>query len=333
MAGRSPKAEKKREKARATAAEIEEHLKAGDERFLGILLNARCESAWRGLAWRWYTDKRPFARGMLLRYIDDGCDRPHHRLLVKRLLALAEEAGDDEAMGHFMVAYDRLCRRKLGQRMLRDKQGRRRQIFGLVRDRSIPSRLPVDYARLNREAASFRKRFKLRAKDSPLRVPKRYQPRLPAARFSWRTRRYLQRRAFRYFRGIGRADKLRYGRGVARALLLYRDEHLATPEALLDAWGFVNALYWGSPVLDRGPHGAEVARGRSLSKMTPAPLYPEIWRGRLDDILTILERARSRAVRAFALALLRREYAAALKALPLSGISGSSRAPARRSSS
>jgi len=50
---------------------------------------------------------------VLLRYIADGCDRPQQRALVKKLFKTAEENGDDEAMAYFLVAFDRLIKRKL----------------------------------------------------------------------------------------------------------------------------------------------------------------------------------------------------------------------------
>ena len=55
------------------------------------MLSSRSDKKLLTLAERWFWDPRPFARRMLLAYIDDGCDRPNHRPLVKRLFKAAEE--------------------------------------------------------------------------------------------------------------------------------------------------------------------------------------------------------------------------------------------------
>jgi hypothetical protein len=91
-------------------------------------------------------------------------------------------------------------------------------------------------------------------------------------RFSRRTRRYLSRRVLRYFRRLGRRDPERYGKTVRGALLLYEDDHLREPAQLLNAWGLVHILYWGSPVLVRSPHGVRLAEGAALADLAPAPL-------------------------------------------------------------
>ena len=90
--------------------------------------------------------------------------------------------------------------------------------------------------------------------------------------FSRRTRRYLRRRAFRYFRVLARGDSQRYGKAIRGALVLYRDQHLDKPERLLDAWGLMHALYWGSEVLSRDPKGIRLAKGRSMAELEPAPM-------------------------------------------------------------
>jgi hypothetical protein len=89
----------------------------------------------------------------------------------------------------------------------------------------------------------------------------------------------------------------------------------------------VHALYWSSPVLRRDPRGVRVVPGRSLAELEPAPFLPEVWAGCLDALLDLVERARSRTVRAFALALLRRDYATSLGSIALSRIRGLLRSP------
>ncbi|KYF48199.1 hypothetical protein BE04_07880, partial [Sorangium cellulosum] len=268
---------------------LDERFEAGDDRFVDEVLASEAGRKLKALAPRWYADGRPFARRALLRYIDDGCDRPHHRAIVKTLYKLAEHAGDDEVIGHFMVAFDRLVRRKLVKVPRYDWQtGTSHEEPYLVNDTRAPVRLPPGDV------------------ESP--------------RFSRRTRHYLRRRAFRYFRRLGRRDAARYGRAIRAALALYRDEHLDRPERLLDAWGLLHALYWGSPVLERLPRGVRLAEGAALADLEPAPLYPEAWQGAFDEVLGLVTAARSRAVRSFAIALLGRAYAAELRGLSVARV-------------
>lgn len=279
-------------------ASLWELFDAEDEAFLQTLLHATIDRKYLPLIKNWYFDERPFARRMLLRYIDDGCDRPWHRLLVKRLLRLAERNNDDEAMSHFLVAFDRLHRRKLVQIRLVDA-------WGEVETRSV-----------------------LR-KQNP-QIPERYLSRgrsHDASIFSRRTRVYLQRRAFRYFRRIAGKDPARYGRLIRETLCLYQDIHLRSAESLLDAWGLMHALYWGSPVLDRQSRGIVVREGRSMSELSAAPFCPKAWKGVFDEVWGMLKSARCRTVRVFAIQLLQKQYADQLKQLPLRQILDLLRSP------
>ena len=127
---------------------------------------------------------------MLLAYVDDGCDRPNHRPLVKAIFKRAEKAADDELMGHFLVAFDRIARRKLVKRSSYDAQSRTvTEYHELVDMPRIPRSSPKD----------------------PKRAP--YVPN--SDRFSLKTRHHLQRRAWRYFRKLGYRDAPRYGRRSA----------------------------------------------------------------------------------------------------------------------
>ena len=275
---------------------LDEAFAAGDERFFAELLASTAAKKLRAFADPWYGDVRPFARQMLLRYIDDGGDRPHHRGLVKTLFKLAELNEDDEAMGHFLVAFDRLVKRSARSVAGWDRTTRTpTMLVQMVEDRSAPEKVG------NRDTK--------------------------APRFSQRTRRYLRRRAFRYFRALARRDAGRYGAAIRAALALYQDAHLDTPSQLLDAWGLMHALYWGSPVLDRQPRGIRVASGRSLAELAPAPFCPESWGGSLNGLLDLVEKARSRTARVFAIGLLERDYAAVLGSVKVARLKGLLRSP------
>lgn len=270
--------------AGASSLLLDEHFASGDPRFFDEVVASTAAKKLKGLAGRWYDDGRPFAREALLRYIDDGCDRPHHRALVKALFKRAEAKGDDEAMAHFLVAFDRLIARRFRTFDRWDHRARRYDKTVVVEpDKTV--------------------RLTSKSENDP--------------RFSRRTRRYLQRRAFRYFRKLGEKDLVRYGRAIRLALSLYEDAHLDAPQKLLDSWGLVHALYHGSPVLSRVARGVVLAPGRALSELAPAPIHRGAWLECLGDVVTLLKKARSRTVRAFALDLLRSEYGQLLHTLPV----------------
>jgi hypothetical protein len=280
---------------------IDEYFEAGDDRFLAEVLASRSDKKLLSLVDTWFWDPRPFARRMLIAYIDDGCDRPKHRPLVKRLFKRAEAAGDDELMAHFMAAFDRLVRHQLVERRTWD-WATRTTLSGWVleRDPTVLSRIPK---------------------------PKKGSRPPQVDRFTARTRLYLCRRAFRYFRNLGHRDPGRYATAVRAALLLYRDEHLEKPEQLLDAWGFVHVLYHGAPVLVRNPHGIRLAAGARLADLAPAPIYPEVWQEGFDGVLSLLERAPSRTVRRFAVEMLERHHGDALRSLSFARLRNLLRSP------
>ena len=265
---------------------LDELFETGSRRFLPVLLETSAHQKLTAFAERFYTDRRPWARQALLDYIDDGCDRPWHRGLVKRLFKRAERAGDDEAMVHFMVAFDRLIEHKLSKRSRWSWQtGEWLVYYSKKREGHYPARLVGD----------------------KLRWPY----------FSKSTRLYLQRRALRYLRRIGWHDRERFRKAAIAALVLYRDDHREHPVRLVDAWGLMHLLYHGSGVIWRDPRGIRIQHGRTLGELAPAPLHPDAWRGCLEDLLDLAVRAQALVVRRFAITWLEKEYAEELAALDI----------------
>lgn len=258
---------------------LDEYFEQGDERFLQELFACATEQKFKTFSRKWYQDERPFAREMLYRYIEDGCDRAHHRLLVKRLFKLAETNKDTELMGRFVVTFDRLNKRKL-QETTQSVGGREVTVKQLV-----PVKNP----------------------EIPEMFLTKQQSKL-AKRFSRRTRLYLQRRAWRYFRFMGYQAPELYWREIKKVLLRYHDEALTKPEQFLDSWGLLHILYWKSPVLNRQPRGVVLHKGRALSELAPAPFCAKAWEGRFSELFALLFESESRTVRSFLRGLLTRDY-------------------------
>ena len=95
--------------------------------------------------------------------------------------------------------------------------------------------------------------------------------------FSIATRHYLRRRAWRYFRKLGRAHPERYVAAVREALIQYRDDDVADGLALIDNWGLIHILFHFSPCLVADDRGWKVAEGHSLAELEPAPAYAKLW--------------------------------------------------------
>jgi predicted DNA-binding WGR domain protein len=283
--------------AAGSALLLDELFAVGDDGFGVELLRTTAAARLGAFAERWYRDKRPWARRALLAYIDDGCGRPHHKQLVKKLFKAAEAAADDEALAHFMVAFDRLTHRVLVERYAYDP-ATRNYVSGLA--------LREDPTVIERVRPP---RVKKPGKDVALPT------------FSRATRRYLARRAARYVRRLGYQDLARYRRTVGIALPLYPDGALAGAARLLDAWGLTQTLYGLSPVLERRPAGIRLAAGRGLDELTPAPRFPAAWPAAsaetFDELWRFVLSAHSRTVRAWSIAMLRRDHRAALDALAI----------------
>lgn len=279
---------------------LEDLWAAGDRRALDELfrMGKGQDKKLKGFATKWLDDPRPFARTLLFAYIDDGCDRPFHRPLVKKLFKTSEERSDDAVMARFLVAFDRLARRTL-EPTSRYDWATRTTVEGQEL-RQVPG-IPGHKSYADREG-----------------------------RFTWATRHYLQRRVLRYFRTLGRTageGRERYRRAVQGALLRYQEEHLSTAAALLDARSLTQILFADSPVLVRTPGGTRLAPGAALRDLTPAPLYPDAWLGHTDDVLGLVLHAHSRTVRQAARVILERHHADALRAIPVTELASMLRSP------
>lgn len=272
---------------------VEERFESASDQFLVDLLRFDEEPRLARFAERWLADERPWARAQLLAYVDDGCDRWGHRGLVKRVLRAAEEKGDDELMAHLLVAFDRLVLRVFGPRKrpaTRETEHRRARAAGL----EILLDPCVRVEATSRVDPSKKKDKKKAARPE---------------RFSRATRRYLMRRAWRWFRVLGHRDPARYGAAIRAALELYQDAHLATPLRLLDAWGLMHALFHHAEILEWRARDVGVKPGHTLAELVVSPRFPDTWSGAFDGVVALIARARSRTVRVAVAKILEDRYA------------------------
>ena len=269
----------------------EQMLERGDPAFVDELRNIHQPNLLGGLASRWYADPRPEARRLLLDYLGRPLNAYRHEPLVKRLFKLAEAAGDDIAMAHFLVAFDRSVRRVRGRRGRYDRTTGQRWVeerLGVPRGTVMP----------RGEHHGF-------VSHPPWRL------------FSVHTRNYLRRRTWRYFRTLVSAHPDRYIGAAVTALSLYTDEDVADGVKLLDNWGLVHILFHHCPTLVAKANGWTLARGHRLGELAPAPAFAALWQTSSGPLVDLLTRARCRPVRQWTIQMLRRDHPGAMGQLPL----------------
>jgi hypothetical protein len=272
---------------------VQELLENGDPEFVDRLRSFSAPDILGPFAGRWYSNPSPAARRLLLAYLERPLNAPRHEPLVKKLFKMAEEARDDAAMARFLVALDRSIRRVERQKRHRqarwvDTREEAEQLVALWKSQVGYDFTNISEAFGKRKGARFYV-FGMTTWTEPFlttpagtTMPKddgRFSRKAERFRlFSVPTRHYLRRRAWRYFRRLGKSHPERYVAAICDALVLYEDADVATGLALLDNWGLMHALFHHSPVLEAWPRGWRPAEGRSLAELEPAPIYSHLWR-------------------------------------------------------
>jgi len=200
-------------------------------------------------------------------------------------------------MALFLLAFDRLVRRERKTRWHWDWQTRNSYSEEIL----ITPRNSI-LSHSSRRAWNPRTG---QAIEVPVMQPS--NPRL----FSYHTRYYLRRRAWRYFRKMGFQRSDDYAAAIARALIRYQDEDLHRGEDILENWGLVQACFHHHPALVFQASRIEVAVGSHLADLSAAPRFPAAWQNEsaLDVLFDVVRRAKSRLVRIWAIELLRTHHA------------------------
>jgi hypothetical protein len=285
---------------------VDEAFATGDDRFVELVRSVTASKYLAALADRWKKDPRAWAREQIFAYLSLPMDRPGHHPVVKRLFKQAEANRDDDLMAAFLVVFDRLVRRQRRTRYHYDwqtRQSSQEEVLFAPANQILASGTPDRMARNPRtgEPVSY----------SALRAPKN------GRLFTYRTRGYLRRRVWRYFRWAGFQRPGEYPKAVAAALSAYHDEDFARGENILDNWSLMNIAFHDSPVLKFTPSRVELADGRSLGELTAAPRFEKLWQKSESApvLLGLVAKAGSRLVRVWAMQLLKRHHMAATQAI------------------
>jgi hypothetical protein len=274
-----------------------------DPRFLEELGKLRSLRALASFADKWKKDPRPWAREQLIQYLDQPMNKPGHHPIIKRIFKHAQDGNDNELMALFMVAFDRSVRRVRRVRNFFDFENSRRiseEILITPRNGIRPKQ-----TRTIRDPWSGKKR----------EVPERTGP--ESRLFSVHTRRYMTRRAWRYFRRLGFGSPQAYIPALIVALKRYTDQDFASGENILDNWSLMNALYFGHEALEFKAHKVSLRENRSISDLSPAPRFPDLWSepAAYGALFSLILEARSKLVRQWAMECLKKWHIQALDQL------------------
>ena len=259
---------------------VEELFSAQDPRFLSSLAEICSAKAIAPFATRWSKDPRDWAREQKLAYFAQPLTKAGHQPVVKRLFRQAITAGDDELVAHCMVAFDRLIRRERRRRYHYDSETRQVTQYEVLY--SPHNTLPVETY-----SAYVTHHWRL---------------------FSYVTRQYLRRAAWRYFRRLGRQRPGDYCAAVAKALQLYTDEDVHKGEHLLECFGLMHACFHRHDALRFTGRRIFLKPSRKLAELTPAPHFEALWQAEsaMPVLLSLITHAQARLVRKWAMELLQR---------------------------
>ena len=274
----------------------EEYFASESPAFLETLRCVNQPKALAGMADRWKRDPRPWAREQILAYLAQPLNCPGHQPVVKHLFKHSEENKDHELMGSFLIAFDRQVRRQIRTKRRWDFRTRTAtEEERLVTPRDV---IPL---KINREGRNP-------ATGEIIGYGVRANPN--AKLFTYRTRYYLRRRAWRYFRRLGFHDPAAYLQAIVSPLAAYTDEDLQRGENILDSWGLMHACFGEHDALEFGATHIHLKEGRGLGDLSPAPAFPEQWKKpeAAPLLLALATQAHSRLVRVWSMQLFQREY-------------------------
>ena len=284
----------------------EELLDAGDPAFVDELCRISDADKLGNFAKTWYADSRPASRRLMIEYLQRPFASYRHEALVKRLFKLVDNAGDDELMAYFTVGFDRSIRRKKATRHHYDWANNESWSEEYIKT-------PQD-TELSRHWNPFR--FTDPETGEIIAAPTREKHDLLRL-YALRTRHYLRRRCWRYYRTIGKTDPARYVKAVSKALVLYDETDVADGLALLDNWTLTHVLFHDSEVLESKSGGWRLATDKSLADLKSAPMYADAWTSDPAPLLELLSECKCRPVRQWVISLIRQHFPDSLSTIQI----------------
>jgi hypothetical protein len=288
---------------------LDECFAAADDRFLSEWIKFRSPEILAAGLQQWLADTRPWARQQLVNYLAMDLNFPGHELFVKRAYRHFESARDHEMLAHFLVAFDRLVRRSRISVPRWDRSTRE-----LIQDEHLFARPNKTVIPETGRTGTFGTGRNQRTFPLPdiRNTPKN---RL----FGHRTRNFLRRRVWRYFRWLSYKNPTEYLASISRALSVYTDAEFKLGENIIDNWSLMHACYFHSDLVTFTAAHTNLAHGHSLANLSAAPYRPEIWQTAegATHLINLVRDAQSSLVRLWAMELLQRDHQQAISQIDM----------------
>jgi len=240
-----------------------------DDGFLALLTRTTDGDVLRNLAGEWSMDTGAWAEEVQLRYVDVALSCPGHEQLFRTLFRHAESVHQHRVMAQFLVALDRVVRRQ--RVVIRRQDGNfnvTEEVLRAISNRSVTSAEP------------FLRQTQHPTTGQPIQQVIHRKSNAHSDRdrlFTHKTRAYLRRRTWAYFRRLSETNINSYVTFVGTALRQYSDDDLATGENIIDHWCLMHICFAASPVLSFGINHISVVSDSQLNDLEPSPWMKEIW--------------------------------------------------------
>jgi hypothetical protein len=281
--------------------------------FLGEFVKFHSPAFLQPFVKRWLADSRHWCREQVIRYSQLELNFPGHEVVFKTFFKHFESQSDHEMMAYFLVALDRIVRRKRLQTL--GHNWRQGTTF-ILREflLATPNKTVVDQTNRFGEYEVKGKAYKYRLSD----LRNRPQNRL----FTQQTRSYLRRRVWRYFRFLSYRDPNEYVRHISLAMQQYHDADFVEGENIIDNWSLMHAAYFHASGISFGPVHCNLTLGNALADLTPHPYRPTIWNTEagITELINLVSSADSSLVRLWAMDLLERDHESEISRLDIHGL-------------
>ena len=289
---------------------LEEYFQAEDQRFVGLLKKFNSPKYLASFVTKWTADQRPWARDQVVEYLHGDLNLPGHEVVFKRLYKHFLAVNDHEILGVFMATTDRMVRRNRGSSYQYNWQTR--QSWSTEYIRAKPNKTVHDQTNRTGEYKNSR------GKTVTYPLPDLWNK--PANMlFSHRTRNYLRRSIWRYFRFLSYQDPVAYVAAIGKALAHYHDRDLQEGVNILDNWSLMHACYFHHDAICFTALHTNLVEGKSLGDLTPKPYQPDAWKteSAAEVLVRLLIDAESTLVRVWAIELFKDQHSESLKKIEL----------------
>lgn len=283
---------------------LDECFAAADDRFLDEWVKFRSTAILTAFMQQWLADERPWARQQIVAYLQRDLNFAGHEVFVKRLFRHFEAKRDHAMLGRFLVAFDRIVRRRRVARYHWNPQTRETitgdHLF------AAPNKTILDQTGRTVEYGMGKNKRTYPLPDIRNKTTNRL--------FRHRTRNYLRRRVWRYFRWLSYRQPSEYLSAITTALIAYKDSDFQAGENIIDNWSLMHACFFHSDVVTFTAAHTNLKKGQSLGSLSAAPYQAELWRGpeAVEWLISIVSQAESALARIWAMELLQRDHQEAI---------------------